>query len=129
MFENCTKNSPFHHWRQRVCGLGAAVAGTEPYQHVWGRGTLLSADRKAAAAFLLLAGPGVSRSGDHYGSGIRYRPAGEPGLPGLGLPGPRGKCEGADLSALHGVVDPGIGAGHGAVWSGRSEFECFSGNK
>ena len=68
------------------------------------------------------AGKEPARSGKGWGwrrrdyrGGAGNRAAGEPGLPGLGLPGAAGEFPGADLPGVHGAVDSGERRRYGAL--------------
>ena len=109
---------------QCLCGAGAAVAGQEPQQYVRGGRAVLS-----AAGEIGKEGPSDPpacgcRRGDHYGGGTGNRPAGESGLPCLGLPGQMGEFPRTDLPAIQYPLGTVVFRGHGpARMAGQTVLE------
>ena len=104
------------HRRRGLRGVGAALAGVQPYQHVRGRRGVLPAHRaaRAGSARFAMAVSGGYRRGDHHHGGAGGGTAGEPALPDLGLPRPPREFSGADMPRLYPAVDSGRPDGHGA---------------
>ena len=97
----------FHRRRNRLCSVGAIMAGTQPQQYVSCGGNLFFAAGKAAKTAFASAAPGNTGFFHYHNSRIGRRSDFQPGLPGMGLPGAACQFSGADLSALQFAVGPG----------------------